>query len=195
MLLLRKPKNETIQRFLDGQRDFDFTYPHVGSTASDLPGGFVVDHTRTKLGDGEPTFSAAKLAFEEWRQFRLGWMHVWPDDTPIKSGEVVAIVAKSLGLWWLNACRIVYVTNLEPGRKKFGFAYGTLPDHAGSGEERFQIEMDEDGTVWYDILAFSRPRRALARIGYPYMRLVQKQFGKHSATAMQHAVSNMLEDN
>ena len=49
--------------------------------------------------------------------------------------------------------------------KKFGFAYGTLPDHAGSGEERFLVEMDDEEIVWYDILAFSRPNRVLARIG------------------------------
>ena len=39
---------------------------------------------------------------------------------------------------------------------KFGFAYGTLPDHAGSGEERFLVEWDQDeGSVWYDIRVFS----------------------------------------
>jgi len=46
----------------------------------------------------------------------------------------VAILARSIGLWWLNACRIVYVVDKVD---KFGFAYGTLPDHAGSGEERW----------------------------------------------------------
>ena len=38
---------------------------------------------------------------------------------------------------------------------RFGFAYGTLPGHGGSGEERFLIERDRDDGVWYDILAFS----------------------------------------
>lgn len=86
---------------------------------------------------------------------------------------MVAVLARSLGLWWLNACRIVYLVDEQIERKSFGFAYGTLPDHAESGEGRFVIEMDEDGTVWYDILAFSRPNRTLARIGYRYVRRVQ----------------------
>ena len=63
---------------------------------------------------------------------------------------------------------------------KFGFAYGTLPEHAESGEERFLIEWDRagDGGVWYDILAFSRPRQFLARLGHPWVRRLQKRFGR-----------------
>ena len=74
---------------------------------------------------------------------------------------------------------------------RFGFAYGTLPDHAGSGEERFLVEWDRaSGEVWYDILAFSRPHWLLTRLGYPYMRRLQKRFGRESAAAMVRAVGN-----
>jgi uncharacterized protein (UPF0548 family) len=94
----------------------------------------------------------------------------------------VAIVARRAGMWWLNACRIVYVVD-EPGPVgRYGFAYGTLPDHAESGEERFLVEWDRAaGEVWYDILAFSRPRWLLTRLGYPYMRRVRRRFGRESA--------------
>ena len=112
----------------------------------------------------------------------------------ILSGEVVAVIAHKIGLWWLNACRIVYVVD-EPGPiRRFGFAYGTLPDHAGTGEERFLVEWDRaSGEVWYDILAFSRPHQILTRLGYSYMRRVQEQFGKESAAAMVRAVQNEAE--
>ena len=78
----------------------------------------------------------------------------------------------------------------EPGPvRRFGFAYGTLPDHVESGEERFVVEWDEaSGEVWYDILAFSRLRHPLVRIGNPYVRRMQKRFGKESAAAMQRTV-------
>lgn len=77
--------------------------------------------------------------------------------------------------------------------KRFGFAYGTLPDHAGSGEERFLIEWDrEDDSVWYDILAFSRLRHFLARLGYPWVRRVQKKFGRESAAVMCQAVGAVI---
>jgi uncharacterized protein (UPF0548 family) len=52
--------------------------------------------------------------------------------------------------------------------------------------------MDGDGSVWYDILAFSRPNHVLARIGYPYVRRVQKRFGQQSAAAMQQSVESAL---
>ncbi len=133
----------------------------------------------------ERSLSLQKKALERWQQFRLGWLEASPDETPIREGQVVAILARSLGLRWLNACRIVAVLNEHGPVNRFGFAYGTLPDHVGSGEERFLIEWDrEEGGVWYDILAFSRPRHVLARHGYPWVRRVQKRFGRESAAAM-----------
>jgi uncharacterized protein (UPF0548 family) len=189
MLFLRRPTAEAVQAFLASQARLDLTYSAVGATATSPPAGYVVDHTRMRLGAGEKVFAAAKAALERWQQFRLGWLEASPEDTPIQEGHVVAILARSIGLWWLNACRIVVVVDEDGPVKRFGFAYGTLPDHAGSGEERFLIEWDrEDDSVWYDILAFSRPRHFLARLGYPCVRRVQKRFGRESAAAMCRAV-------
>jgi uncharacterized protein (UPF0548 family) len=189
MLFLRRPTAEAIRAFLASQARLDLTYSAVGATTTNPPAGYVVDHTRMRLGAGEKVFAAAKAALERWQQFRLGWLEASPEDTPIKEGQVVAILARSIGLWWLNACRIVAVVNDEGAVKRFGFAYGTLPDHAGSGEERFLVEWDrEDDSVWYDILAFSRPRHFLARLGYPVVRRTQKRFGRESAAAMCRAV-------
>jgi uncharacterized protein (UPF0548 family) len=150
----------------------------------------VVDRTRVKLGEGEAVFRAARAALEQWGQFRLGWAEAGPTDTPIKPGAVVAVVARVLGLWWANACRIVYTVDEVGPVTRFGFAYGTLPDHTESGEERFLIEWDRaTGAVQYDILAFSRPRHPLARLGYPLARRTQKRFSRDSAAAMRKAVS------
>ena len=153
--------------------------------------GYAVDHTRIKLGEGEEVFTKAKAALGRWEHFRLGWVEVWSPETPIQTGEVVAVIARNLGLWWLNACRIVYVVDEEEPIRRYGFAYGTLPDHAETGEERFLVEWDRaSGEVWYDILAFSRPHRLLTRLGYPYVRRVQKRFAKESAAAMLKAVGD-----
>ena len=185
MLLLRKPSPSNIRDFLATQARLDLTYPAVGATASTPPTGYVVDHTRIKLGDGDRVFAAAKAALERWDHFRLGWVESCPPDTPIQVDQVVAILARNLGLWWLNACRIVYVVDEDEPVKRFGFAYGTLPKHAESGEERFFIEWDQaTGSVWYDILAFSQPRHFLARLGYPLTRRVQRRFARDSAAAM-----------
>ena len=180
-----------IRGFLEAQSKLGFTYPAVGATATTPPSGYVVDHTRIKLGEGEETFRRARDALKGWDQFRLGWVEAWPPGAPIRVGEVVGSVACRLGLWWLNACRIVYVVDEEGPVTRFGFANGTLPGHAEMGEERFLVEWDRgSGEVWYDILAFSRPHWLLTRLGYRYMRRLQERFGRESAAAMVRVVGN-----
>jgi uncharacterized protein (UPF0548 family) len=134
MLSLRKPPAESVRRFLAGQADLPFSYAAVGATATIPPAGHVVDRTRVKLGEGEPVFRAATAALRRWEQFRLGWVEAWSPDTPIQPGEVVAVMGRALGWWWLNACRVVYVVDEAGPISRFGFAYGTLPGHVESGE-------------------------------------------------------------
>jgi len=190
MLSLRKPSAERLRDFLAAQSKLDLTYSAVGATAAVPPAGYVVDRTRIRLGEGARTFAAAKAALERWEHFRLGWVEAWPPETPIQAGQVVAVVARFFGLWWLNACRIVYVVDEEGPVTRYGFAYGTLPGHAESGEERFTVEWHEaDDAVWYDILAFSRPHQLLAWLGYPFARRLQKRFARDSAAAMRRAVA------
>ena len=191
MVSLRRPSTETIRELLASQSKLGFTYTEVGATASEPPAAYTVDHTRIKLGDGEEVFMKAKAALGRWEQFQLGWVEVWSPTATIETGDVVAVLARNLGLWWLNACRVVYVVDEEKPIQRYGFAYGTLPDHAQTGEERFFVERDRaTGAVWYDILAFSRPHLLLTRLGYPYVRRVQKRFAKASAAAMLKAVGN-----
>jgi uncharacterized protein (UPF0548 family) len=190
MLSLRKPSAARLRDFLATQSKLDLTYAAVGATAAVPPAVYVVDHTRIKLGEGAKTFSVAKAALGRWKHFRLGWVETWPPETPIQAGQVVAVVARLFGLWWLNACRIVYVVEEQGPVQRYGFAYGTLPEHAESGEERFTVEWHEaDDAVWYDILAFSRPRQLLARLGYPLARRLQRRFARDSAAAMRRVVA------
>jgi uncharacterized protein (UPF0548 family) len=180
-----KPTPARVREFLAEQARLDLTYSPPGATMTTPPAGYAVDRTRIKLGASEQVFNAGKSALENWRQFRLGWVEILPENPPIQEGQVVAILARSVGLWWLNACRIVAVVDEDGPLKRFGFAYGTLPGHAESGEERFVVEWNRrDDCVWYDILAFSRPRHILAKLGYPWARHVQRRFRQDSATAM-----------
>ncbi len=145
----------------------------------------MVDHTRALIGHGPEAFEAAKAALRSWRQYRFSWLEAWPEDTPLQTGTEIATVARLLGVWFVNICRIVDARD-EP--RRFGYTYGTLPEHVECGEERFLIELTETGEVWYDIFAFSKPGHWLARIGYPYVRRTQKRFGRNSVAAMQAAV-------
>src|ERR1019366_10043425 len=110
---------ETIRPFLKAQAKLPFTYSAVGATAGTPPTGYVVDHTRIKLGEGEPVFQLAIAALRQWEQFRLGWVEAWSPDTSLQSGEVVAVMGRAIGLWWLNACRIVYVVDENEPVSKF----------------------------------------------------------------------------
>jgi uncharacterized protein (UPF0548 family) len=189
MLSLRKPSVDALRRFMAAQAKLPYTYEAVGATAETPPAGYVVDRTGMKLGEGEAVFRSAIAALRRWEQFRLGWVEAWSPDTPIQPGEVVAVMGRAIGVWWLNACRIVYIVDEAGPISKFGFAYGTLPGHVESGEERFLIEWNRgDNSVWFDIVAFSRPNHFLTRLGYPVVRRLQKQFGRDSATSMLKAV-------
>jgi len=192
MLSFRKPTAESMRRVLAVQAKLDFTYGAVGSTAHTPPVGYVVDRTRVKLGEGEAVFRSARAALEHWQQFRLGWVDAWPTNTPIRAGEVVAVMGRAIGLWWLNCCRIIYVIDEAGPVSRFGFSYGTLPGHVESGEERFLIEWDhQSNEVWYDIMAFSRPNHFLTRVGYRAVRSTQKRFGRDSAASMQLATKGV----
>lgn len=181
MFRLTRPIPDQVRDFLAGQKSRTFTYAEVGATAATPPKRFNLDHTRMQLGIGEAAFELAKAALRGWRQFDLGWIYAAPDDTPIRVGSDVAVVAASLGTWMIGAARIVYVID-EP--RRFGFAYGTLPGHPECGEERFLVERLDDDSVWYDIIAFSRPRHPLTWLGYPLVRRLQKRFGRESCAAM-----------
>ena len=96
-----------------------------------------------------------------------------------------SVQAKTFGFWSLNAARIVYVIDEKQNQTaRFGFAYGTLPDHVERGEERFTVEWEKDNSVWYDIYAFSRPQHPLVKLGFPLARRLQKQFVKDSLALM-----------
>lgn len=191
-LYVQKPSSDVLGRFLAEQAALDFSYSAVGATATTPPAGFTVDRTRIELGTGEAVFDAAKAALHRWQQFRLGWVDVWSPETPLEIGQVVAIMGRAVGFWWLNSCRIVYTVDESGPTTKFGFAYGTLPGHVESGEERFLIEWDRNtNQVAYDILAFSKPNHILTRLGYPLVRRSQKCFGRDSAASMFRSVNKV----
>ena len=190
MFRLRKPTEQRIRQVIESQSRLEFTYSSVGATKDGQhPDGFIVDQNRIRLGSGLATFDAAKVALRNWQHYRFDWLELHrPEDAPAQN-QNVGTLARAFGLWVLNACRIVYVVEEEQPVRRFAFAYGTLPEHAECGEERFQVEWNsKDDSVWYDIFAFSRPNQILARLGYPYVRHKQKQFARESMQAMKSAL-------
>jgi uncharacterized protein (UPF0548 family) len=193
MILLHRPSPDEIDAYLARAAELPFSYPEVGASRLDAPPpGYVADHRRALVGHGDDAFRAARACLRRWDMFDLGWVSLaWPRVEPAP-GATVAPVARLFGTWWLNACRVVYVEEPTPQAKRFRFSYGTLTDHAERGEERFTVEQLDDGSVWYDLYAFSRPNHWLARLGYPLARRMQRRFGRDSLAAFARAVSREL---
>lgn len=147
-----------------------------------------------RLGSGGETYRRAVAALRAWRMTSLGWASVHPAGAPTVPGTIVAIVVHHYGFWSMHASRIVYAldgeeTDGDDRVQRAGFAYGTLPAHAATGEERFVVEWRRaDDSVWYDLLAFSRPRHPLALLAAPLARRQQRRFGRDSRRAMVEAV-------
>jgi uncharacterized protein (UPF0548 family) len=188
MFSLQRPSAQDVERFIEASRERALSYDPVG-LAHQSPRGFNVDESTTVVGSGSAAFVRATTALIEWRHFDLGWVEMFPKQAPIAPETVVAVLVRTAGLWSLNACRVVYsVDSLE--ETEFGFAYGTLHDHAESGEEIFKVSFSPDtGDVSYVIRAVSRPRATLARLGYPLTRAFQARFRRDSSRAMARAVA------
>ncbi len=188
MFCLTKPGPEQIREFLAAQEGQQFSYEQVGVSRTTAPSGYVVDHNRIQLGNGRAAFERAKNAIIQWKMLDIAWLELYWRRAPIEKDTTVAIAASHLGFWSLNAARIVYTVEEHGDLERYGFAYGTLPDHAEMGEERFMVEFQAaDESVWYDVYAFSRPH-LLARLAYPFTRALQKKFAADSKMAMQRAV-------
>lgn len=192
MFLLAKPDTAMIERFLQHCEDDDFSYPEVGASRETEPVGYAVDHNRVKIGNGERDFERAKLAINNWEMFDIGWVNLLPRQAEISANSTVGILIQHFGFYSLNAARIVYVLDENSEKvRRYGFAYGTLPEHGEIGEERFSVELNlASGDVWYDLYAFSRPGMLLAKIGYPLTRYLQRSFAHDSKRAMAAAVAN-----
>jgi uncharacterized protein (UPF0548 family) len=188
MFFARRPSPATIDRFLRDSQDLPLSYGPVGTVS----GGTVragIDEAVTIIGRGRADFDRARVAIAAWKHFELGWVELFPRCAPVVVGTVVAVQIRHLGFWSLNGCRVLYGVGAGDNRDRFGFAYGTLTNHAESGEELFEVFIDpRTDDVKYRIRATSRGQTTLARAGQPIVRLLQARFRRDSAAAMTRAV-------
>ena len=194
MFLFAAPSDTEIRKFVSRLSVSNYSYTEVGATASAIPDTYIIDRNRVQLGSGAGDWDRAVKAIRSWEMFNIGWTQLcWPN-TPIRVGADVAILIRHFGFHSLNGARIVYVIDDEGPRKRYGFAYGTLQEHAESGEERFMVEWNQnDDSVWYDLIAFSRPSHLLSRLGFPLARMLQKRFAADSKMRMVAAVASSRE--
>lgn len=128
------------------------TYPEVGASAGTLPAGYRHVREVVVVGHDQTAFDRLAAALMSFDLHRAAGYRVRP-----QGQEATAGLEVELGVGWSPLrprCRVVYVVT-EPNRR--GFAYGTLPGHPDSGEEAFVVGIDQDGTVRFERLAFTRP--------------------------------------
>ena len=188
MFLRHRPSPLEVEAFIAASRQLPLSYEPVGLAKQDRT-GFRIDEQEVVIGQGEEAFARAKVALMEWRHFELGWVEVFPASAAVAPGTVVAVVVRHLGFWSMNGCRVVYsMASGDPA--EFGFAYGTLTNHAESGEEVFKVSLHPGtGDVTYLIRAASRPRAVLAMLGFPVTRSLQARFRRDSAAAIARAIA------
>lgn len=195
MFLMRRPSAAAIDRFLDQSRLLPLSYGPIG-LVRESPVDRRFDEQVVVIGHGLGDFERARSALMTWKHFNLGWVEAYPRHAPVEAGTVVAVLIRHLGFWSLNGARVLYRGEGAEGRPAaFGFAYGTLLNHAESGEEWFEVFVDESsGEVLYRIRAVSWPQAALAYLGQPIVRILQARFRRDSAAALKRAVAGSRTD-
>jgi uncharacterized protein (UPF0548 family) len=187
MFLARRPTRNVIDRFLRESQDLPLSYAPIGIVRTQT-GSQDLDELAVAIGHGQADFERARAALLAWKQFDIGWVQTFPRHAPVAVGTVVAVLIRHLGFWSLNGCRVLYSVGSPGDVARFGFAYGTLTNHAESGEELFEVFIDpRTEEVVYRIRATSSPQATLARFGQPTVRALQKRFRDHSAVAMKLA--------
>jgi uncharacterized protein (UPF0548 family) len=189
MFLARRPSRQSIDLFLLESQALPLSYGPIGILGAETV-HHRLDEAVVSIGRGELDFARARAALMAWKQFDIGWVEAFPPHAPIAVGTAVAVLIRHLGFWSLNGCRVVYTVGGGPDDSaRFGFAYGTLTNHAESGEELFEVFIDpQTDEVMYRIRATSWPQAALARAGQPFARVLQARFRRHSAAAMKQCL-------
>jgi uncharacterized protein (UPF0548 family) len=165
---------------LNALADQPLTYSEVGATAAaQLPPGYHHLSVSTQIGSGDQRFEQAADAVMHWGMQRGAGLRVRASSEVVDVSAVV--VCTMMGL--LRApCRVVYVLD-EPDLR--GFAYGTLPGHPESGEERFAVRRDPvTSAVFAEVSAFSRPVAWWIKAGGPVAKASQRIIAKRYLRAV-----------
>jgi uncharacterized protein (UPF0548 family) len=146
------------------------TYPEVGATAGPLPPGYHHIQKSAVIGRGRRRFDEAAAKGMQWGMLRGAGLRVEAtSDIATVGAEVIVHLGPVRA-----PCRVVYVVD---ERDRRGFAYGTLPGHAETGEEQFMVRYDPvTDEVIAEVVAFSRHGTWWSRLGSPITSVIQRVF-------------------
>ena len=150
----------------------DLTYPEVGASRTDpLPAGYQHLVRSVRVGEGEEVFARVADGVMRWRIHELAGLRPLADADRAAVGATF-VSRLGVGPFRLSVpCRVVWAVEEET---LAGYAFGTRRGHPETGEECFRVRRDDDGGVWYELRAFSRPVSWYARLGGPFTGWLQR---------------------
>ena len=157
------------------------TYAEVGATAGPLPAGYHHVQKSAAIGRGRRRFEEAAEKGMRWGMLRGAGLRVEATTEVVAVGSEVIVHLGPVQA----PCRVVYVVD-EPDQR--GFAYGTLPGHAESGEERFLVRYDPaTDEVYAEVMAFSRHATWWSKLASPVTSVIQRLVTDRYLRALQSA--------
>jgi uncharacterized protein (UPF0548 family) len=175
--------DDELDRILRRAQDASPTYDHVGSTLGDVVPPRVQDRRFERLVDG--TIAQARAALERWSPHDGIRARIVPEGAAPSVDLTVVVVAPFGPLEMAVPDRVVAVVD-EADR--VGFAYGTLPGHAETGEELFLAEAVAPGRLRLIVRVHARPATTLARLGTPVVVLFQRLAARRYLAAWAEAI-------
>ncbi|WP_251023610.1 DUF1990 family protein [Streptomyces sp. ISL-10] len=153
-----------------------FTYPETGATRhGPLPDGYQHLHHTTRVGRGRAAFEQAGAAVTGWDMHRRSGARVRATAARAEAGVRVQVSLGAGPLRLAAPCEVVWAAYEQD---RIGFAYGTLTGHPERGEESFVVDIREDGSVWFTVLAFSRPAAWYTRLAGPLVPVAQRLYAR-----------------
>lgn len=180
MLKLRRPSEGWLRDLAEQVKDEPFTYAGVGDTRTGVaPIGYRRDHWSIELGRGDEVFERSVAGLQQWLPQRGSGLALGAPPL-VEPDATIALAAPMPVGYAVATCRVVYV---EAEADRYAWAYGSLPIHPESGEERFAIVRRGDATS-FEIEVFSKLRDPLARLAPPVARSLQARATRRYLDAM-----------
>lgn len=138
---------------------------------------------RIRVGTGEAAFRRLAEGILTFELHRRSNLRIAAEPRAAVGGSVT--VGFGVGNLRLNApCEVVWVEEVNPtsdddggaarGARRAGFGYATLPGHPETGEESFVAVLEADGSVFFELHAYSRHGNWFYRLGAPVARFCQE---------------------
>lgn len=154
----------------------DLTYTEHGLTRQDhAPAGYRTVRERVRAGTGEDEFRRLADGILNWDLHRGAGLSV-PAETPRAAPGVRVVSGMGAGPVRIPApCRVLWTEEPDgSGPRGAGFGYGTLKGHPVAGEESFTAVIEADGSVWFEVFAYSVPANLLMRLASPVTQRTQE---------------------